>query len=167
MNNYSEGFKAAVREVLKLEGGYVNDPVDRGGETKYGISKKAYPQLDIPSLTEEQAIAIYHADYWELLKCDKLPDNIAAKLFEIGVNTGRHRAVTLLQIALNAYNGNTALKIDGMIGDKTISAAALAVSSLLLRFLCAVQAGHYTGLVGRAPSQERFINGWLKRAGVA
>ena len=52
-------FSDAVKIVLKHEGGYVDDPVDPGGETKYGISKKAYPFLDIKNLTIKQASDIY------------------------------------------------------------------------------------------------------------
>ena len=48
-------FDHAVKEILRHEGGYVDDPVDRGGETKYGISKRSYPDLDIANLTLEQA----------------------------------------------------------------------------------------------------------------
>ena len=166
MAKYSEEFLKAVKDVLALEGGEVNDPLDNGGRTKYGISQRAYPQLNIGALTEEHAIKIYYEDYWQLLKCDYLPPIVAFKLFEMGVNVGRHRAVTLLQIALNAYNGNTALKIDGQIGKITITAVNLAVPNLLVQFLRVVQAGYYMGIVSANPSQERFKNGWLKRAGV-
>ena len=52
-------FKLAIPRVITNEGGYVNDPDDPGGETKYGISKRSYPALDIKNLTVEQATAIY------------------------------------------------------------------------------------------------------------
>src|SRR5690606_28008981 len=55
-----ERFRRAVEVVLKHEGGYVNNPSDPGGETKYGISKRSYPELDIANLTQEDAIAIYY-----------------------------------------------------------------------------------------------------------
>jgi hypothetical protein len=61
----SEHFERAVAFVLRHEGGYVNDPRDPGGETKYGISKRAYPRLDIKGLTEADAKEIYRRDYWE------------------------------------------------------------------------------------------------------
>jgi len=63
-----------VPHVLKREGGYVDDPTDRGGETKYGISKRSYPQLDIKNLTLEQALEIYRKDYWKPSRVEKLPD---------------------------------------------------------------------------------------------
>jgi Glycosyl hydrolase 108 len=57
-------FAAAVALVLEHEGGYVNDPNDPGGETNFGISKRAYPDLDIRALTREGAIGFYRRDYW-------------------------------------------------------------------------------------------------------
>lgn len=59
-----EQFEQAIAFTLSWEGGYVNDPNDPGGETKYGISKKSYGHLDIKNLTVEQAEAIYYEDYW-------------------------------------------------------------------------------------------------------
>ena len=58
-------FEKAVEFVLRMEGGYVNDPKDPGGETNFGIAKKSYPGVDIKNLTEEQAEEIYKRDYWE------------------------------------------------------------------------------------------------------
>lgn len=75
------------------EGGYVNDPKDSGGETKYGISKKAYPYVDIPNLTIEQAKQIYKKDYWDRCKCDYLPDALSVAVFDFAVNSGINRAI--------------------------------------------------------------------------
>lgn len=84
---------AVGRSILEVEGGYVNHPNDPGGETKYGISKRAYPNLDIRNLTPEAALAIYRRDYW-----DKLPPGLepAARwfLFDCAVNHGVSRAST-------------------------------------------------------------------------
>ena len=57
-------FYQEIKHVLKREGGYVNDPDDPGGETKYGISKRAHPDVDIASLTPESAAEIYKDYYW-------------------------------------------------------------------------------------------------------
>ena len=59
-----------IPKILFAEGGskYTNDPNDSGGETKYGISKKAFPNLDIKNLTEEQAISIYKKMYFDLVQ---------------------------------------------------------------------------------------------------
>ena len=58
-------FNKIIEKVLEHEGGYVNDPKDLGGETKYGITKRFYPDVDIKNLTKEQAKTIYHTDYWK------------------------------------------------------------------------------------------------------
>lgn len=91
-------FSRAVEFVLDEEGGYVDDPRDAGGETKYGISKRAYPDLDIKALTRDQAILIYQRDYWDNLPT--LPDRLALVVFDFAVNSGIHRAVKTLQVSL-------------------------------------------------------------------
>ena len=62
-------FDEIIEVVLHHEGGYVNDPKDPGGETNYGISKRAYPDVDIKNLTEDGAKDIYRRDYWEKYRC--------------------------------------------------------------------------------------------------
>lgn len=81
-------FKAALKFTLKWEGGYVNDPKDPGGETKWGISKRAYPNLDIANLTPQQAADIYARDYWDASGCDLFtyPTNVV--VFDSAVNCG-------------------------------------------------------------------------------
>lgn len=98
------------------EGGYVNNCHDSGGETKYGISKKAYPDLDICNLTLEQAKEIYKRDYWNRCKCDYLPDSLSVAVFDFAVNSGVSRAVKYLQTSLG-------VKADGIIGNQTLGAA--------------------------------------------
>ena len=114
-------FKDAVKIVLKHEGGYVNDPVDPGGETNMGISKKAYPFLDIKNLTIKQASDIYFKDYWLKAKVSKVPEELRMIYFDMVVNMGRSRAVKILQEAISAKGVKTT--IDGGIGPQTISNA--------------------------------------------
>jgi len=78
----------SINITLGFEGGYVNNPNDKGGETKYGISKKAYPDLDIANLTIEQAKEIYKRDYWDRCKCAFIPDALSMALFDFAVNSG-------------------------------------------------------------------------------
>lgn len=110
-------FEKALALILQHEGGYVNDPRDPGGETKYGISKRAYPSEDIAGLTVERAGAIYKRDYWEKLKCPDMPEPVAIVAFDIAVNQGPAAAIKILQEAV----GTTP---DGVIGPKTLAAAA-------------------------------------------
>lgn len=81
----------AIEHVLKWEGGYVNDRRDPGGETKYGISKRAYPNEDILDLTKARAEFLYDRDYWRAMGCDKMPDGVALLVFDTAVNCGVKR----------------------------------------------------------------------------
>ena len=93
-------FEKALKFVLKWEGGYSNDPRDPGGETKYGISKRSYPELDISKLTLKQAEEIYYQNYWLKTGCDELPYPFNIVVFDTAVNMGRRRALEFL----DAYN---------------------------------------------------------------
>lgn len=90
MNN---NFEAAMKFIFKWEGGYVNDPDDPGGETKYGISKRAYPNVDIKNLTKDQAKEIYFRDYWTKAGLDRYPQDKAIVLMNVAVNMGVNRAL--------------------------------------------------------------------------
>ncbi len=106
----------AIDFVLSYEGGYVNDPNDAGGETQYGISKRAYPNLNIKALTVEDARNIYRKDYWEAVQAEQLPENMAFAVLDCAVNQGVGTACRLLQVSLD-------VNVDGVIGPKTIGAA--------------------------------------------
>jgi lysozyme family protein len=100
---YSSKFLKAFEYVMYHEGGYVKDPKDAGGETKYGISKRSYPHLDIKNLTQDQARQIYFVDFWMKSKCEQIEnENIAAKLFDLAVHAGIPQAIKLIQRALRA-----------------------------------------------------------------
>ena len=95
-------FEEAFKEVIKIEKGYVNSEFDRGGETKFGISKKTYPELDIANLTLSDAKDIYFLDFWncEFLNLSNIKDKeIAIELFDTSVNMGQEVAGKFLQIA--------------------------------------------------------------------
>lgn len=130
-------FDSAFMLVIGHEGGYVNDPRDPGGETKFGISKRAYPKLDIKNLTMADAKHIYFSDYWNRLQLDKLPDDIRFDMFDAAVNSGLSMAAKFLQRAVKVPD-------DGIIGAGTIAAANAMKPELLdkrlnaqrLLFLC-------------------------------
>ncbi len=98
-------FEEALAFVLAHEGGYSCDPRDPGGETKYGISRRSYPGLDIANLSREQAASIYRRDYWDALGLSRLPMELALPIFDAAVNAGREPAVRWLQEALNGALG--------------------------------------------------------------
>ena len=161
--NEDSNFENAFKTVLKIEGGYVNDPDDRGGETKYGISKRSYPTLDIKNLTEENAKNIYYEDFWIINKCNAINNFwLAEKLFSLSINLGCHKAGQILQRALRSVGKN--LKEDGIIGPKTLEATLSADPSMLLASLKSEAAGYYRIIVNSNPSQNKFLIGWLNRA---
>lgn len=90
-------FEKSFQEVMLAEGGYVNDPKDPGGETCWGISKRAYPNLDIRNLTKEDAKVIYKRDYWDKCGANVLPEGVAVMAVDFAYNSGVSRAVKMLQ----------------------------------------------------------------------
>jgi lysozyme family protein len=147
------GFKDAVEIILSHEGGYVWDVKDPGGETNYGISKRAYPDLDIASLDRNEAISIYYRDYWLPLKCDKLPFGVALVLFDMGVNMGKSQAVKLLQRAV-------LVKPDGIMGGMTSAAVSAHHKNVVIEKTTQERILFYAGL----PTFERFGKGWVRRS---
>lgn len=145
-------FEAAVKFVLDEEGLYVNDPKDKGGETNFGVSKRAYPQLDIKNLTEAEAIQIYHMDYWSACKCDSLPPKLALVVFDTAVNQGVGAATKMLQASVGAVQ-------DGIIGSNTIERAnAVDEDSIVCKFLT-YRILRYCAL----PTFATYGRGWLAR----
>jgi len=160
-------FEEAVAAVLRDEGGYVNDPNDAGGETKYGISKRSYPSLDIADLTAEDAEEIYRRDWWVKYQYELLPWPFSAKAFDIGVNIGGKASIMLLQHALwdmNDSPGDATIDDDGVLGGRTLALVHLAPpSALYAAYIKAIEA-HYYDIVERNPRNEKYLAGWLRRA---
>lgn len=153
-------FEEAVKQVLKHEGGYVNDPVDPGGETNMGISKKAYPYLNIKELTVQDVKDIYYKDYWLKGQCPKLPQELQHIYFDMVVNMGKSRAVRVLQAAI--CGKGTKIAIDGGIGPQTIQASLK--SGLEVERLRSYRVKYYADLVSRKPKLEKYWYGWYRRA---
>lgn len=145
-------FDQAFDRLIGHEGGYVDDPKDPGGETKWGISKRAYPHVDIRNLTREQAKEIYRQDYWLALRADDYEGAIGFQLFDMAVNSGLGAASRTLQRAVGATE-------DGKIGPVTIGLMhELGTAKVLARFN-AERLEHLTFL----PTWERFGKGWARR----
>lgn len=107
-------FDYCIPIILELEGGYVNDPRDPGGETNFGISKRAYPNFDIANLTVVQASSIYEQDYWLKWQCGQMPAHLDLWYFNACVMSGGVEAVKLLQQLVGA-------NVDGVFGPKTLA----------------------------------------------
>ena len=152
-------FNEIIEKVLEHEGGYVNDPHDRGGETNFGITKKFYPDVDIKNLTKEQAQHIYHTDYWRRGKCDEIPSKLRHIYFDMLVNFGKRGAVKVLRRAANAKNKDK-IDVDGGLGPATLKA----IQNLELERVRAYRVLRFANLVIKKPEQERFWFGWFRRA---
>lgn len=157
----------AIDTLLRNEGGYANNPADRGGETRFGISTREYPDLEIATLTREEATRIYYRDWWLRFGYSDLPGPIGAKIFDLAVNIGPEHAARCLQRALRAC-GRT-LTEDGMLGPQTRKSAATANQLALIAALRSEAAGYYRMLAAqergnRADGDNGFLKGWLNRA---
>jgi lysozyme family protein len=153
-------FSKAIKFVFENEGGFVNDFTDSGGETKYGISRKSYPDWDIENLTEEDAIEIYRQDFWQPYK--NFEDRLATKLFDLAVNLGHRRAIQILQRALRCIGAK--IEDDGVLGPVTKRAVESVNVDLLLPAIKSEAAGVYRNLATVNVSQKKFLKGWLRRA---
>ena len=156
---YPEHFTKIIDVVLKHEGGYVNDPDDPGGETNFGISKKAYPDLDIANLNEFQAKEIYYNDYWKRNKLDIVPEKLQKIFFDMCVNFGRKGAVKVLQEAANSKHTNK-IEVDGGYGPNTEKA----INDVEPERVRAYRALRFAKLAISNPKLGKYWYGWFRRA---
>jgi lysozyme family protein len=145
-------FDEAFDRLIGHEGGYVNNPADPGGETNWGISKRSYPQLNIKTLTREDAKLIYRNDFWRRINADRLYDGVAFQMFDFAVNSGIETAVRYLQRALGVAD-------DGHWGPVSQAAAAQGSESDQILLLNAERLDYMTRLKNW-PDASR---GWSRR----
>lgn len=166
-----------INEIIRVEGGYVNDPADSGGETNFGITEAVarahgYNGLMV-DMPREVAFDIYVAKYWDAVRGDQLvqlSEVVAEEVVDTSVNMGPGRAGKFLQRALNVLNSEAKLyqdlKVDGAIGPATLTALAAYLEQrnemVLSRALNCLQGSFYIELAERREKDERFVYGWLK-----
>lgn len=149
-----------MQKVLKHEGGYVNDPDDPGGETKYGIAKRSHPEVDIKNLTIDGALDIYRRLYWTPSKAEKLVPELRLTYFDGVVNMGQGRMVKILQQACNNKNRKgEKISVDGRIGRMTLKASEKLENERLKAFRLL----HYTNIIRKNPILEKYYYGWYRR----
>lgn len=157
MRNDNDTFTRTVNWLIDtLEGGDSHHPADRGGLTRFGISKAAFPNEDIARLTRARAIELYRQFYWDANWCDGLPPALAVLVFDGAVQHRHGVSAKLLQHCLR-------VTADGAIGPVTIAAAKRSdVTEIMVRYL-ARRADLYSSIVAANSSQAVFLDGWFAR----
>lgn len=170
-----------IEDVLRAEGGYVNDAADRGGETNFGITIATAKQNGyagtMRDMPRDFAKEVYRRQYVVAPGFDKIAGislPIAAELTDTGVNMGPKVAATFLQRALNGLNNQgrdyADIAVDGMAGPGTRTALQAFLAKRgstgeqrLLRLLNALQGARYLELCEGRQANEKFLYGWLDR----
>lgn len=165
----ARNFPAALREILRHEGGYVDHPSDPGGATNLGITLGTARENgldvdgdgdvdkdDVRKLTPKMAGKVYRARYWNTCHCDDLPAGVDLMVFDFAVNSGPARARRLLQETVG-------VKADGIIGPKTMAAVAKIRPQDIVENMRVSRAAFYRSL----ETYPTFGRGWMRRlAGV-
>jgi len=182
---YSPAFSRAVAVVLEHEKGFVNDPVDSGGATNWGISLRWLKGMgdldkdgwldgdldhdgdidvdDIRIMTPERASMFYFNSFWAPFNYQRINEPaVSTKIFDLAVNMGSVTAHKRLQEALNLCA--CGLKVDGVIGPNTIRAINDVPMWRLLRNYREQVASFYINLINANSAREKYRNGWLNRA---
>lgn len=137
--------------------GYVNDPDDAGGVTKYGVAQNANPTVNVAKLTYEEAKNIYFNKYWNTVQADSIPFPLNVLVFDVSVNSGPGNAIKFLQRALG-------VKADGDFGPATLAALKKDTG---LKQLCEryndQRRRFFNAIVARNPTQKKFLAGWTRR----
>lgn len=179
-----ERIKAIAQEIVAREGGYVNDPDDPGGATKFGVTIGTLRRLgidltgegkvthaDVRAMTRDKARDIYIRDYFYRPQIDKLPDVLQASVFDMYVNAGGN-AVKIMQRLLRDMGHRVA--VDGLIGPQTLRAVELAFDEAPDHIADAygiARRNYYYSLADRRRASRKYARrrdggkgGWIKRA---
>ena len=160
-------FEPAFEIMMANEGGYklTNDPVDRGGQTYSGVSRRSWPQwsgwayIDRGEIPPTQMVRdFYKTNFWDVIRGDEITDNrIASSIFNFAVNTGIKVAVKLAQIVVSVTP-------DGSIGEKTLAALNASQASVFIPNYTVAKVARYRDIVRRDPTQKKFLLGWINRS---
>ena len=165
-------FDLYVSQTISFEtggdktGAYTNDPSDKGGETKWGVSKSSFPDLNIKNLKFDEASKIYFAYYYNELYEMILSDRLAFKLFDMGVLTGPQRAIKKLQKVVSKVSG-LKLKKDGIFGPMTLTAINLTIAkqgkelNLYKEYIEIYK--WYFNIIAFKWNNMKYLNGWMNR----
>lgn len=145
-------FDEAFKRVVSTEGGYVDHPEDPGGRTKWGISQRAFPEVDIAAMSIDECKSLYRKYYWDTVRADDLPPAIRYHVFDAAVNSGVSQAAKWLQRAVGVSD-------DGHVGPITFNAARAAPPDAVIRRMNANRLRFMTDL----KNWPSFSRGWARR----
>jgi len=177
-------FETAMAITEGHEGGWANNPADRGGETFRGISRRFHPEwkgwekIDSAKIIpgnpggpnvnshfpaninndadlQELSEEFYRGNFWDIIHGDELPLPLACAVFDMGVNFGPSRAIRQMQAVLG-------VTVDCVPGPQTVKAAHDKGFSAVLSFIAARMVAHHRDAVSH-PDQEQFIPAWFTR----
>jgi len=158
-------FEEALQFTLRWEGGYVNHPADRGGETNRGITtatyrdyrtRKGLPRQSVRFITDAEVREIYETLYWKPARCEAMGKALAIAHFDTAVNFGVGGATLFLQELLG-------VRVDRIFGPRTQSALTQANQTAMARRYPQLRMDYRYRRVNRDPSQRVFLQGWLNR----
>lgn len=160
-------FSDAIKIILAAEKEYSTKSSDYGGETKYGISKRAFPDIDIFSLTVNQAMNLIERNYWQPYRLEEINNqDLANRIILLFINMNPAHAAAIIQCAINACGdcNKVPIAVDGVLGSKSIQVInSLPVNTLLDKIrLTAI--GYYLSLTDKDSSQIINFRGWVRRA---
>lgn len=165
-------------EIVKREGGYVNDPDDPGGPTKYGVTIHTLRRLrgsatiaDVKALTVADAVEIYKRHYFERPKINQLPQPLQATVYDMQVNAGGN-AIKILQRLLREFGER--VTVDGALGPQSIGAVQRVfkqAGEYLVDAYGIARRNYYFRIADRRPASRKYARtraggkgGWIKRA---
>lgn len=159
------GFIDVIAPLIDREGGYVNRSTDRGGPTNMGITQRVYSGWlasrglawrDVKNITRAEVIEIYRDLYWELARCDSMPELVRELHFDTAVNHGVYRAAKMMQQAAG-------VRVDGSMGPVTMDAVESMSPELLRARYVVARYRFYGEIVANDETQMDNIDGWLRR----
>ena len=164
-------FNEIIEEVLEAEGGFVNDPDDKGGATNFGVTQSSYSAYlgskasveDVRNMTREEAKECYKQDFWNPAKVDRLPENLRHIYFDMVVNMGRKNAGKIIQQAVNTKKNQTLLEVDGIVGSGTLShVTSLTLKDVLVERSMFFANNCFDGSrFAKRTRQNKFLRGWI------
>jgi len=163
-----------IKDLIKREGGYIDNPLDIGGPTKYGITQQTLTNylgrhataIDVKNLSKKTAAEIYEIYYYRKPNIDELPESLQPVMLDMAANHGPRTAVKILQKLLIDMDQD--IRPDGLIGPHTLKSVDYIIYKRGIKYLCEMliksRIAFYERIVKNDDTQRKFLPGWIRRA---